>query len=50
METDEDLNTWIVLFQVEAASEQVSSVTDVVQSSSLCDEEVGGWRLLEAPG
>lgn len=48
METDEDLNTWIVLFQVQAASEQVSSVTDVVQSS--CDEKVGGWRLLEAPG
>lgn len=35
METDEDLNTWIMLFQVEVASEQICSMTDVVQSSSL---------------
>ncbi|GAB0184356.1 hypothetical protein GRJ2_000900900 [Grus japonensis] len=38
--------------KVEAAAEWICDVTDVVQCFIFisCDEEVGGWRLLEVPG
>lgn len=52
METDEDLDTSILLFQVEVATEWICNVTDVVQCFIFisCDEEVGGRRLFEVPG
>lgn len=51
VETDEDLDTSILLFQVEAAAEWICNVTDVRCFIFISrDEEVGGWRLLELPG
>lgn len=52
METDEDLDISILMFQVEVAAEWSCNVTDVVRCFIFisCDEEVGGWRLLEVPG
>lgn len=52
VETDEDLDPSILLFQAEAAAEWICNVIDVVWCFIFisCDEEVGGWRLLEVPG
>lgn len=51
-ESDEDLDPSILLFQAEAAVEWICNVIDVVLCFIFisCDEEVGGWRLLEVPG
>jgi len=52
VKADEDLDPSILLFRVEAAAEWICSMTDVVRCFIFisCDEEVGGWRLLEVPG